>query len=65
MPQGEREKKRMKGVEDATDMEHDTKEGPGGNAIDTEEEPGRDTTDTERPQRVGAEPYKVIHEWHT
>ena len=46
----------------ATDMEHDTKEGPGGdatdreeeglggNAIDTEEEPSRDTTDTEGPR---------------
>ena len=25
---------------DATDMEHDTEEGPGGDDVDTEEEPG-------------------------
>ena len=33
---------------DATDMEHDTEEGPGGNAMDREAEgPGGDAIDTE------------------
>ena len=34
-------------LRDATDKEHDTEEGPGGDATDREEGPGRDTIDTE------------------
>ena len=35
---------------DATDMEHDTQEGPGGNATVREESPEGDTIDTKEPR---------------